>query len=101
MDENGNGSSPGEGEGHFVDVADIVHYVLPQRSVHSGACRPAIVLRVHDRKTGSARLRVFFDGPEDHPAWGLVGDMDNVTARYSAYQKPGSWHYPELSHDAR
>jgi hypothetical protein len=72
-------------------VGAIVHFVLDQGR-NKGEHRPAIVVRVWDKDTGSVQLQVFTDDSND--------DLPGVVWRTSVMpdpdgQRPYSWHWIE------
>lgn len=72
----------------------IVHYVLPGDYAKPGEHRPAIIVKVWNKETGSVNLQVFMDGTNDNLYDGRLA-IWTTSVVYSEEPKPGTWHWPE------
>lgn len=71
----------------------MVHYVMGE-GPHAGDHRPAIVVKVWSKTSGTSNLQLFVDGQNDgYPAGQNVVWKTSVV--YSAEPKPNTWHFIE------
>ncbi|HEV2704942.1 MAG TPA: hypothetical protein VGV59_03400 [Pyrinomonadaceae bacterium] len=78
-----------------LTIGRIVHYVLdkPYSAGEPPTIRPAIVVHVWDRQTGSSNLQVIVDGTNDGYE-SSTGTVWKTSCNYSEGREPGTWHWP-------